>query len=333
MNNLPLVSICTITYNHAPFIRQCLDGFLMQKTNFPFEVLIHDDASTDGTEEIIREYEAKYPELIKPLYEKENQYLKGRRGSKIFNFPRARGKYIALCEGDDYWTDPLKLQKQVEFLEANPDYGMVHTDFDIYDVKKGILTKNAIAIQKPKLEWQEGAEFVKWYVGGFAKIITCTICYRKSVYDQHYDLKDQQNVKVFGDIILFCTIGGNSKVKYFVESTSVKNNLPESASQSQNYRKSITTHNHIADAFEYFGKKFNVPEFYYLNYQNRRAKEIIKIGIQNRDFEAVKEGMAFKSIKINMMQKVYYYFYYVSYPVLGHPLKWLFKMLKRFIRK
>ena len=112
-----MVSICCITYNHAPFIRQCLDGFIMQKTDFAFEVLIHDDASTDGTEEIIREYEARYPEIIKPLYEVENQWIKGRRGSKVFNFPRAQGKYIALCEGDDYWTDPFKLQKQVDFGE------------------------------------------------------------------------------------------------------------------------------------------------------------------------------------------------------------------------
>ena len=97
---------------------QCLDGFMMQQTNFAFEVLIHDDASTDGTTEIIKEYEAKYPEIIKPIYEEENQWVKGRRGSAVFNFPRAKGKYIAMCEGDDYWTDPLKLQKQVDFLES-----------------------------------------------------------------------------------------------------------------------------------------------------------------------------------------------------------------------
>ena len=118
-NNPIVVSISCITYNHAPYIRQCLDGFMMQHTNFAFEVLIHDDASTDGTTEIIKEYETRYPDVIKPIYEEENQWVKGRRGSAVFNFPRARGKYIALCEGDDYWTDPLKLQKQVDFLESN----------------------------------------------------------------------------------------------------------------------------------------------------------------------------------------------------------------------
>lgn len=120
--NKPVVSISCITYNHAPYIRECLDGFMMQKCDFDFEVLIHDDASTDGTQEIIKEYQEKYPEIIKPIFQTENQYSKGVRGiMSRFNFPRAKGKYIALCEGDDYWTDPLKLQKQVDFMEINPE--------------------------------------------------------------------------------------------------------------------------------------------------------------------------------------------------------------------
>ena len=119
-----LVSISCITYNHANYIRDTIEGFLIQKINFPIEILIHDDASTDGTEEIIREYEEKYPEIIKPIYGTENQYVKGKRGSRTFNIPRAHGRYIALCEGDDYWTDPLKLQKQIDFLENNHDFSM-----------------------------------------------------------------------------------------------------------------------------------------------------------------------------------------------------------------
>jgi len=117
----PLVSINAIAYNHVHFIRQALDGFLMQETNFPFEILIHDDASSDGTADIIREYAEQYPYIIKPVYQTENQYSKRVGISLTFNFPRVRGKYLAMCEGDDYWTDPLKLQKQVDYLEANPD--------------------------------------------------------------------------------------------------------------------------------------------------------------------------------------------------------------------
>ena len=123
--NQPLmVTIRCITYNHEPYIRECLEGFVMQKTNFRFEAIVHDDASTDGTAAIIAEYAEKYPDIIKPLYETENQYSK-RDGSlrRIMN-AHMHGKYVAMCEGDDYWIDPLKLQKQVDFLETNPDYSM-----------------------------------------------------------------------------------------------------------------------------------------------------------------------------------------------------------------
>jgi len=118
----PLVSICTITYNHEPFIGQCMDGVLMQKTSFPVEFLIHDDASTDDTAKIIREYETRHPDVVKAIYQTENQWSKGVQIWSKYLFPKARGKYIALCDGDDYWTDPLKLQKQVDFLETHPDY-------------------------------------------------------------------------------------------------------------------------------------------------------------------------------------------------------------------
>src|SRR5690606_3288059 len=111
------------TFNHEKFICKCLEGFLMQNTTFSFEILILDDASTDGTAAVIREYELKYPDIIKPIYQRENQYSKGIRGMNVkFNFNRAQGKYIALCEGDDYWTDPSKLQKQIDFLEANNEF-------------------------------------------------------------------------------------------------------------------------------------------------------------------------------------------------------------------
>ena len=136
-SEIPLVSICCITYNHEPYIVQTLDGFLMQKTSLPFEILIHDDASTDRTADIIREYEKKFPNLIKPIYQKENQYSKGFTSvSETWNFPRAQGKYIALCEGDDYWIDENKLQMQVDFLENNPEYGMCYTKAKQFIQKK-----------------------------------------------------------------------------------------------------------------------------------------------------------------------------------------------------
>ena len=116
-----MVSIWCTTYNHEPYIRQCLEGFVMQKTNFRFEAIVHDDASTDGTAAIIHEYAEKYPDIIKPIYKKENQYSKHDDSLGKIMDEACTGKYIALCEGDDYWTDPLHLNKQVTFLEKNPE--------------------------------------------------------------------------------------------------------------------------------------------------------------------------------------------------------------------
>ena len=118
----PVVSICSITYNHEKFIAEALDSFLMQETDFPFEIIIDDDCSLDNTADIIRKYVAKYPTIIQANFREKNV---GMMQNFIANIKRARGKYIALCEGDDYWTDPMKLQKQMEFLEENGDFSLI----------------------------------------------------------------------------------------------------------------------------------------------------------------------------------------------------------------
>ena len=117
----PKLSVACITYNAAPSTRAAIDGSLMQTTDFPFEVLIHDDASTDGTAEIIREYAEKRPDVIRAVFQEENQWSKGVSVTSKFLWPLIRGEYVAICEGDDYWTDPLKLQKQVDWLDAHPE--------------------------------------------------------------------------------------------------------------------------------------------------------------------------------------------------------------------
>jgi glycosyltransferase involved in cell wall biosynthesis len=117
----PAVSVSVITFNHSKYIRDCLNGILMQKTNFSFEILVHDDASTDGTAEIVKEYENAYPGIVFAKYQEENQYSKGVKIGPVYQYSRVRGVYYAICEGDDYWTDPNKLQRQYDVLEENPN--------------------------------------------------------------------------------------------------------------------------------------------------------------------------------------------------------------------
>lgn len=155
-----MVSILCLTYNHSPYLRKCLDSFLMQKTDFRYEILIHDDASTDNTQEIIKEYEQKYPDIIKPIYQKENQQSQKIKINMVYQFPRAKGKYIAFCEGDDYWTDEYKLQKQYDMLKKHHDCKLcVHTVDDISEDGK------SLDISHPDCKVKEGVirseDFVK----------------------------------------------------------------------------------------------------------------------------------------------------------------------------
>lgn len=176
MNNEILVSISCITYNHKPYIRKALDSFLMQKTKFKYEILIHDDASTDGTQEIIKEYVKNYPKIIKPIFESENQYSKGvKRITYIFNDKRAKGKYIALCEGDDFWIDSNKLQKQVDYMEEHEECSMCFHAAEFYDNETKSVTEIRRAYNKDCIAFSsdiisKGGDF----------IITNSMLYKKS---------------------------------------------------------------------------------------------------------------------------------------------------------
>lgn len=137
----PKVSVCCLSYNHEKYIRQCLDSIVMQQTTFPFEVLVHDDASKDNSQQIILEYAEKYPNIIKPILQKENQFSKGKGILGPFLCPKCTGKYVAFCECDDYWTDPLKLQKQVDFLETHNEYIFCCHRFTIFEENYNIYRK------------------------------------------------------------------------------------------------------------------------------------------------------------------------------------------------
>lgn len=149
VTNKPLVSICVQTYQHVNYIRKCLDGILIQETNFEFEILLGEDASTDGTREICIKYANKYPAKIRLyLHHRENNIaIDGSptgRFNFLYNLYSAKGKYIALCEGDDYWTDPNKLQKQVDFLEVNEDYNICFHNVKIYEQRTSSLLNDTI---------------------------------------------------------------------------------------------------------------------------------------------------------------------------------------------
>jgi len=175
----PLVSICCITYNHELYIEDALEGFLIQETDFPIEILIHDDASIDKTRDIIREYEAEYPNLIKPLYQAENQYSKGNKPSLI-NMQRAKGRFIAFCEGDDYWTDPAKLSTQINFMATYRNCVMCFHRSNIWHYIDG---KVSITTSKCFSDIDIWPRSILFFEGG-STAPSATMLYRKSALSE-----------------------------------------------------------------------------------------------------------------------------------------------------
>lgn len=199
----PLVSVACITYNHEKYIEDAIEGFLIQETDFPFEILIHDDASTDNTANIVREYVEKYPNIIKPIFQKENQYSKGFKMNLEFNFPRAKGKYIALCEGDDYWTDPKKLQIQLVFLEENPDYVITYTAVKAFDENGIIETYVGKTLNDLSEEQLKRA----------SPINTLTTCFRNVINEYPPEF----SIAKIGDLIIWSLLGAYGKGKFIRE--------------------------------------------------------------------------------------------------------------------
>jgi glycosyltransferase involved in cell wall biosynthesis len=199
----PVVSICCDAYNHEKYIADAIEGFLSQQADFPNEILIHDDASTDGTADIIRRYRHKYPQLIKPVFQTQNQDSRGIKPGR-FNFERARGDFIAICQGDDYWTDPLKLQKQVEFLQANENYPMCFTDFSRVNERGGILLHGGV---KEAMK----TDITQWEVINGHTLKYMTIVFRRSAFD--LPLFSSVYVKN-GDIFLSAIVTRQGPAKY-----------------------------------------------------------------------------------------------------------------------
>ena len=236
-----VVSICCVTYNHDKFIAKALDGFIMQKTNFKYELLIHDDASTDNTQQIIKEYEAKYPEIIKPIYQVENQKSIMKRGVNIkFNYSRAKGKYIALCEGDDYWTDPYKLQTQVDFLEANEEYTISFHNTQILKNNSELTNVKMLVSMPISMSDLLDRNFIH----------TSSVVFKHNIIDFNDEIFKQSP---FGDYPLFIMLLKKGKIHFINEYMSVyrlhEGGVWTKLSKVENINKKINFYTVIKDSF------------------------------------------------------------------------------------
>jgi glycosyltransferase involved in cell wall biosynthesis len=226
----PLVSVDMITYNQKSYIARTIEGALQQKTNFPFEIVIGEDCSTDGTREIVFEYQKKYPDIIRIITSDKNV---GGRENAWRTMMACRGKYLADCEGDDYWHNPYKLQKQADYLESHPECGLVHSDHDRFFVKNGKTIKNFCRTTN-KIPPRELNVFRGWGAG--LNILTCTVMVRRDLLMRLFsDTYLYQSDNYIGGLdIVFSEIALVSKIHYMDESLSTYTVQIESASNMKN---------------------------------------------------------------------------------------------------
>lgn len=281
INNItPVVSVCIPTYQHVNYIKSCIEGALMQKTSFPFEIIIGDDGSNDGTADLCKKYAEENPDKIR-------FYNRIRELSRVFDteghidrsynwwwtLEEARGKYIAICEGDDYWIDPLKLQKQVDFLEEHEDYGLICSDVHFYYQDDKTFTYDFFSKKKYPIKYTFEDFLEKaWFIG------TCTWLYRKTLMPDLFDY----NFKV-GDLPLLLKVSSRSKIKYLNETTAVYRVLKHSASHFPNFSKHMSYHRGILKIQLFYTKK-NDREFLERNIIKRWLFIAMKISVKHRKY-------------------------------------------------
>ena len=281
MNEIKISVIC-LTYNHEKFIRRALENFVSQKTDFPFEVIVHDDASTDGTADIVREYAKKYPDIIIAICQKENIYSQGINARTEVISPILRGEYVALCEGDDYWTDNNKLQVQYDYMKAHPECAMCVHQSTVHDYFKNtdenfteFLTDRIFSVE----------ELIKMRGGSFA---TNSILMKKSVY---MELPECFKAKGFSDYQFLINGALNGTFFYIARNMSTYNlGVPGSWTQRTMY-KNKTAIEHCDEAIRMLNTFDKAYDFKYHDAVSNAAShfEYDKLKYQGRFFASRKE--------------------------------------------
>lgn len=283
------VYIRSITYNHAPYIKDCLNGVAMQKTDFPFVHHVIDDASTDGEQEVIKSWIEKNcdidtaefydndvttitlakiknnPDCTLAVYFLKKNMYRNPEKRKLFTPWQAVCPYEALCEGDDYWTDPLKLKKQVVFLDSNPDYVLVHTAFDRFHQEKSVVFNNS------KI-WPSG-DVKEYLLSGSYNIGTLTIMMRIDAFNKIPKLYKNQKF-LMGDLPVWIELSMIGKIKFIEDKTSVYRILPNSAAHNKDISKEIAFIKNTFYIREFYAKKYGFND---IDWEYKVCTSLIKL--------------------------------------------------------
>lgn len=271
MSNYPKVSVVTITYGHEKYIKQTLEGVLMQEYPGEIEFIIANDNSPDATDQVVKDYfSSKYIPTNFIIKYTQHDFNRGMMPNFLWAMDQATGIYIALCEGDDYWTDPLKLQKQVAFLEENTDYGLVYTKCTRSDNGKimgGRMAKDIIFYDN--------------------KICTLTTVFSHSIFENYISKADPLSKGwTIGDYPIWLWFYTRSKIKFLDFDSAVYRVLSESASHSKDNNKKILVYLSAFDIADYFSKEY-FDRREYLNYVNSKLTYLFLVCFKNRSIHGL----------------------------------------------
>jgi glycosyltransferase involved in cell wall biosynthesis len=282
----PLVSVKMITYNHGPYIAQAIEGVLQQRTNFVFELVIGEDCSTDGTREIVLDYQKKYPDIIRVIATDQNV---GMKKNSLRTLKACRGKYLAFCEGDDYWHHPLKLQKQADHLESHPECGLVYSSHDRYFVHSHKTIKDYIKHRKREIPENTTISDI---LQGKGVPLTCTVMVRRDLCEAVIEADPylhQSDEFMMGDTQLWAEMATKARLYYIPESLATYNVVEESATRSKDKSKMSRFAVSSARLRLYLCDKYKLAAFIKCKQQEYLFDSLLRFAFHTRNGELADE--------------------------------------------
>lgn len=283
-----LVSVICLTYNHEKYVKECLDSIVSQRTDFLFEIIVHDDASSDDTQKIIRDYVSEYPDIIKPILQTENQYSKGKSIVKDIMLPKCQGRYVAFCEGDDFWTDELKLQKQYDAIKRRPDCLMcVSTVRDVSE--DGTPLESTHPSKKIKSQYFETEDFLKLASQEYAFQTTSYFIEREAYNEFIYNPPEFRKAAFVGDWpvqLYFCTKGSICYIND--EMSCYRRNVPGSFTDGKSLSRQIKINQSLVKMIELFDDYTERKYSTYCNaFKNRFLSNDYYMQLKNKNYKTI----------------------------------------------
>lgn len=326
----PRVSVCLITYNHAPYIRECIESLLDQQTAFSYEICIGEDESSDGTREICVEYAEKYPDKIRLILRSQSEPVRcSFRSQGVYNYietsKACRGKYVAQCDGDDVWLDPLKLQKQYDTMESDPSISMVFSDFEIWYEMSGRRTGNRFERNQAPPRHDDIIQFRRDLVCMNYHIAASSVLMRTQDLLDIFD-KNEAAFKTLpmGDTTTWCEMLEIGRFKYIDEPLVARRQLAESDSSSQSAERKFRFVNDASNLGIMLGKKYGLPMDVI---RENKIKNCNRYALLSGDLTEISQLHSNAEYSFPVIEHLLYHA--ITLPVIGTVIRYLYELRYR----